>query len=138
MELYAIASAGSGDILWAGLASAESAEQYAVTYAVAAGGVSLLSGEDLALHLLGGLELRRLSPTHALESTWKPGDRVELVRWARRAPDKGGSDTGPRPGTVDRIDREYGYRERLVVAFDDGETAPINPDVMRHRREENA
>lgn len=128
MELYAIAKAGSGEILWAGLAPAEQAEDLAVRLAVAAGNVNLLSGEDLGLHLLGSPG--RLSPTHPLERTWKPGERVELVSGGY-----GGKPTELRPGTVDRIDRAYGYRESLVVAFDDGETRPINPDVMRHVRD---
>lgn len=70
----------------------------------------------------------RLSPVHALIETWKPGERVELVQHVRYGISK------LRPGTVARIDRTYGYRESLVVEFDDGETRAINPDVMRHVR----
>lgn len=72
----------------------------------------------------------RLSPTHALIETWKPGERVELVRHRYYGADE------LRTGTVDRIDRTYGYRESLVIEFDDGETRAINPDVMRHMRSE--
>jgi len=128
MELYAIVGAAQGDVLWAGLASPADAEELAVKYALGFGNVNLLSGEDLALHLLGGAG--RLSPTHALERTWKPGERVELCSGGY-----GGKRRSYRPGTVDRIERPYGYHEPLVVAFDDGETTAINPDVMRHVRE---
>lgn len=69
----------------------------------------------------------RLSPALPLGNTWKPGERVELVRPQRR---------GTRPGIVERIDREYGYRESLVIRFDDGEVRAINPDAIRHRRRE--
>lgn len=75
----------------------------------------------------------RLSPTIALGNTWKPGERVELVEGGY-----GGRPVKTRPGTVACIRRIYGYHERLVVKFDDGEERPINPDVMRHikRKEE--
>lgn len=70
-------------------------------------------------------EMPRLSPVHAMESTWKPGERVEYFSLRARL----------RRGTVARIDRKYGYHEYLIIAFDDGETRGINPDVMRHIRE---
>ena len=127
MDLYAIVKAGSGEILWAGLAPADQAEDLAVRFAVSCRNVNLLSGEDLGLHLLGSPGRR--SPALPLELTWKPGERVELVQGGY-----GGNPQTLRPGAVERIDRTYGYRESLVVAFDDGETRAINPDVMRHKR----
>ena len=75
-------------------------------------------------------EAHRLSPVHALERTWKPGERVECVHSRNYQADE------VRPGMVHAIERTYGYRESLVVAFDDGETRAINPDVMRHVRSE--
>lgn len=77
------------------------------------------------------INVNRLSPVHPLESTWKPGERVEAVH---RKGSYGPTET--RPGTVDRIARTYGYHESLIVAFDDGETRAINPDVMRHMARE--
>jgi hypothetical protein len=135
-QLFAIASLATGDILWAGLAEPEDAEWRAACVAVGSGNVSLLSGEDLALHLLGGEEPRhgrRLHPVHAMEETWKPGDSVEYCSNL-------GSGSNPkmryRPARVERIDREWGYHESLVVRFEDGdeEVRAINPDVMRHRQ----
>jgi hypothetical protein len=75
----------------------------------------------------GLLGLPRLSPVHPMEDTWRRGDRVELV--------SGGHSGNPRklrPGVVARIERVYGYHERLIVTFDDGEERAINPDVLRH------
>jgi len=63
-------------------------------------------------------------PSFPLGRTWRPGDRVEYV----------GLDRKTRPGTVESIDRQAVWQERLNVRFDDGETRHINPDVMRHIR----
>ncbi len=52
MELYAIVRPGSGDYLWAGLATAEQAQAKAVIAAVNGGTVNLLSGLDLAAHII--------------------------------------------------------------------------------------
>lgn len=132
MELYAIVSNNGLEeqLLWAGMAEEETAEDLAVRYAVSCGNVNLLSGRDLGWHLLGERP-QRLSPTHPLALNWKPGERVELCQGGY-----GGNPRTYRPGTVERIDRKYGYHESLVVAFDDGETRPINPDVMRHIKED--
>jgi hypothetical protein len=35
------------------------------------------------------------------------------------------------PGTLARFERSLAVRESMIVAFDDGETRAINPDVMR-------
>lgn len=51
MELYAIVRAGSGEYLWAGLATAEQAQEKALVKAVNHGNVNLLSGLDLAAHI---------------------------------------------------------------------------------------
>jgi len=48
--------------------------------------------------------------------------RVELVG-------RGGDPN--RPGTLARFERVLTVHERMIVAFDDGETRAINPDVMR-------
>ena len=50
-ELYAIVSASSGQMLWAGLAEREEAEERAVVKAVNHGNVNLLSGDDLGRFL---------------------------------------------------------------------------------------
>lgn len=47
--------------------------------------------------------------------------RVELVGFRRPN----------RPGTLARFERVLTVHERMIVAFDDGETCAINPDVMR-------
>lgn len=56
MELYAIVkTSGSGledELLWAGQASSEYAEELAAKFAVSRGNVSLLSGRDLGWFLL--------------------------------------------------------------------------------------
>lgn len=128
-ELFAIFRSGDNSPIWAKVTDQEDADAVAVVAAVNGGNCELLSGEDLALRLLGGARL--LSPIHALERTWKPGERVEAVSGGY-----GGNPTILRQGRVERIDREYGYHESLVVRFDDGETRAINPDVMRHCRDE--
>lgn len=69
-------------------------------------------------------------PTFPLSNIWKIGERVEYVR---RVP---GERIILRPGTVAMIEPYYVTHERLIVSFDDGETRGINPDVMRHIREE--
>lgn len=51
-DLFAIVKAGSGEILWAGLAPAHVAEGKAVIHAVNSGNVNLLSGADLGRHLI--------------------------------------------------------------------------------------
>ena len=124
VELFAVVKAGTGEMLWSAVTSIKHAEETALGIAVVQGNVNLLSGQDLAEHLIGA-ELRRLSPTHALSETWKPGERVELV--VRHGENQ--------PGTVQEIRRIYGYHEHLVVAFDDGNTEPVNPDMIRHIRE---
>ena len=127
-ELFAIFLEGEDQPRWVKLTTREDAEAVAVVVAVNGGNCELLSGEDLGARLLGA-DRRRLSPVHPLERTWKPGERVELVSGGY-----GGRPQELRLGTVERIDREYGYSESLVVRFDDGEVRAINPDVMRHRR----
>lgn len=71
-------------------------------------------------------------PTFPLANIWKVGDRVEYV-------DRnggGGLSITYRRGTVTAIEPHYVTHERLIVSFEDGETRSINPDVMRHVREE--
>jgi hypothetical protein len=69
-------------------------------------------------------------PTFPLSRQWKIGERVEAVGGGY-----GGSPVKTRPGTVHAIEPRLVVRERLVIAFDDGHTTPINPDVMRHIKE---
>lgn len=129
-ELFAIFKPGESSPLWAKVTDREDAEQVALVAAVNGGNCELLSGEDLAIRLLGQRGARRLSPTIGLGETWTPGQEVELVSGGY-----GGRPQELRPGVVERIDREYGYHESLVVRFDDDdEVRSINPDVMRHRR----
>lgn len=65
-------------------------------------------------------------PTFPLANIWQVGERVELV--------SGGF--AKLCGTVAAIEPYYVTHERLIVSFEDGETRAINPDVMRHVREE--
>lgn len=124
-QLFAIVLEETGEMLWGGMSGREHAESTAARLGNQLGAVRLLRGRELGEHLLGGS--RRLSPVHALGETWRPGERVEHARPGKP----------PRPGTVERIEREYGYHEHLVVKFDDSaRSGAINPDVMRHRREE--
>lgn len=54
VQLYAIARANDGEIIWAGVVDADKAQEVAVTAAVNNGMVNLLCGEDLGKHLLRG------------------------------------------------------------------------------------
>lgn len=135
MEIHAIIRSDRGDadgpVLWVGLAAKETVDALVEHYRDWCGEVVLLSGRDLGWHLLGERP-GRLSPTHPLIEKWKPGERVELCSGGY-----GGNPREYRPGVVERIDRTYGYHESLIVKFDDGEVRAINPDVMRHVRDEN-
>lgn len=70
-------------------------------------------------------------PKLPLSATWKVGERVEQVCHYESGP------RSTRPGVVAAIEPYYVNHERLIVAFDDGETRAINRDVMRHIREES-
>lgn len=71
-------------------------------------------------------------PKFPLSRIWSIGERVEAVSGGY-----GGNPTVLRPGTVAAIEPYYVTFERLIVSFDDGETRGINPDVMRHIKEED-
>lgn len=80
-----------------------------------------LSPLDLSTIPLYGLTLHR---------TWKVGERVEYVKSAKEPQ----FPESVRTGTVHAIEDSLRRHESLVIAFDDGETRAINPDVMRHIR----
>jgi len=94
--------------------------------------VVTLTPQDLDELLDMLAELKTAQPaTTPLTRHWKEGERVELV--------SGGYSGIPKtltPGVVAGITAYLQWHERLWVLFDGEEVAkPINPDVIRHRKE---